>query len=155
MLARPGGIGDRKPSTLLMRIRSLSGSNYDAMERALFLNQLPQAVRTALANSKAANNDELGVEADKVMEEFELSSGAFAAPAVSSVLPAAPRSEVTRPVEVDAAFKSQPSRRTTEGLCFPHRRYGNRAYNCRAPATCPMRYQVSPPPSSGNARAGR
>ena len=41
MLARSGGIGDRKPSTLLMRIRTLSGASYDAMERAMLLNQLP------------------------------------------------------------------------------------------------------------------
>ena len=64
MTAHPGGIGDRKPSNLLMKIRTLSGSGYEALEPAMFLSQLPAAVRTALANSRAANNEELGVEAD-------------------------------------------------------------------------------------------
>ena len=64
MLAKPGGLGDHKPSNLLMKICTLSGASYEALERAMFLNQLPPAVKTALANSKAANNEELGTEAD-------------------------------------------------------------------------------------------
>ena len=70
MTARPGGIGNCRPSNLLMTICTLSGSSYEALERAMFLSQLPLAVRTALANSKTASNDELGAEADNVMEEF-------------------------------------------------------------------------------------
>ena len=52
MSSRPGGLGDRKPSK---KIRNLSGSSYQALERAMFLNQLPAPVRTALASSKALN----------------------------------------------------------------------------------------------------
>ena len=154
MTARPGGIGDRKPSNLLMKIRTLSGASYDALERAMFLNQLPHAVRTALANSKAASNDDLAVEADNVMEEFQLGSASLAAPhSVSSV---------DRTVEVDAAsFRPkvrpdrQEGRRPQADLCFIHKRYGKQAYTCRS-SSCPMRdILAAPPPSTGNGRAGR
>ena len=151
MTSRPGGIGDRKPSNLLMKIRTLSGSNYEAMEQAMFLSQLPLPVRTALANSKAATNDELGVEADNVMEEFQLGSAAFAAPhaAVSSV---------DHPIQVEAVNarrRTQPetSRPQQAELCYVHKKYGRQAYSCRS-STCPMKHQVAPPPS-GNGRAGR
>ena len=157
MTARPGGIGDRKPSNLLMKIRTLSGASYDALERAMFLSQLPHTVRTALANSKAATNDELAVEADNVLEEFQLGSSSFSAPhAISAV--------DRTPPEVDAASlrpKRQPTRqdssRPQSDLCFIHKRYGKQAYTCRL-SSCPMRDILAPPPSSsstGNGRAGR
>ena len=57
MTARPGGIGDRKPSNLLMKIRMLSGASYDALERAMFLNQLPHAVRTCLLYTSPSPRD--------------------------------------------------------------------------------------------------
>ena len=156
MTARPGGIGDRKPSNLLMKIRTLSGANYDALERAMFLNQLPNAVRTALANSKAASNDELAVEADNILEEFQLGSSSFSTPhAVSSI--------DRTPLEVDAAsFRPkrqqgrQDNNRPQSDLCFIHKRYGKQAYTCRS-TSCPMRDILAPPPPSvtGNGRAGR
>ena len=121
----------------------------------MFLNQLPHAVRTALANSKAASNDELAIEADNVMEEFQLGSESLSAPhAISSV---------DRTVEVDAASfrpkrqsERQESRRPQADLCFIHKRYGKQAYTCRS-TSCPMKdILAAPPPSSaGNGRAGR
>ena len=39
MTSRPGGISNRKPSNLLMKICTLSGASYNAMERGMFLNQ--------------------------------------------------------------------------------------------------------------------
>ena len=86
MSATPGGMGDRRPSHIMMRIRNLSGSSYDAMERAMFLNQLPAEVRTSLASSKAISNDELVSEADAVMEEFKIAKRAASTPrAVTAV----------------------------------------------------------------------
>ena len=57
MSARPNGLGDRKLSTLMMKIRKLSGRSYDAMEKAMFLNLLPPEVRTTLATSEFTSND--------------------------------------------------------------------------------------------------
>ena len=59
MVARPGGLVGRRPSNIMMKIRTFSHSNYDNLERAMFLSQVPAAVRTALASSKARTNDEL------------------------------------------------------------------------------------------------
>ena len=147
MAARPGGLGDRKPSNLLMKIRNLSGSSYEALERAMFLNQLPPQVRTALASSKAATNDELATEADAVVEEFNIANE-------SRGIPQAAVNAVQPPVEVDAVsrqgFRPQPQRRD-DGLCYMHKKFGARAYFCRSNA-CPMRNQVAP---QGNGNAGR
>ena len=155
MIARPGNLGDRKPTNLMMKIRKLSGSSYDAVERAIFLGQMPVEVRTALASSKARTNDELCEEADAVVEEFRLANESRGAPHAAAVdIP-----------EVDASFRPRgPPQRSNrdvqpsvsndrrEGLCFLHKKYGVHAYTCRS-ASCPMKNQVTPRP--GNGRAGR
>ena len=50
------------------------------MERAMFINQMPPGVRTALASSKARTNDELCDEANTIHEEFCLADRARATP---------------------------------------------------------------------------
>ena len=45
--AAPGTLSNKKPSAIMMKIRNLSRSDYAAMERAMFLNQLTVAVHTA------------------------------------------------------------------------------------------------------------
>lgn len=52
-------ITDIKPTVLMMHIRDLSDSSYEALERAIFLCRLPSEVRLALADSTAINNDVL------------------------------------------------------------------------------------------------
>ena len=49
-LTRPGSLGDRKPMEFLLHMRSLSGGDNEAWERANFLNAMPPEVRTVLAN---------------------------------------------------------------------------------------------------------
>ena len=95
MIARPGNLGDRKPTNLMMKIRKLSGSSYEAVERAIFLGQMPVEVRTALASSKARTNDELCEEADAVVEEFRLANESRGAPHAAPV----------ETLEVDASFQ--------------------------------------------------
>ena len=135
-----------------MCIRDSSGSSNEALERAMFLNQLPAAVHTALANSRAANNEELALEADNVLEEFQLCSDSLSAPHAIAA--------VDRPVEVQAMNRTykpaeQPHHRRQQAeLCYVHRRYGKKAYSCRS-VTSPMKDQVALPPTSGNGRAGR
>ena len=62
-------LGDLKPTDFLMRVRALSGSEYEAVERAILLNALPPEVRTVLASSKAANNKRLAMEANQILEQ--------------------------------------------------------------------------------------
>ena len=49
-LATPGTLGDTKPIEFLLHMRSLSGADNEAWERAIFLNAMPPEVRTVLAN---------------------------------------------------------------------------------------------------------
>ena len=57
-----------------MRVKALSGSEYEAVERAILLNALPPAVRTVLVNSKAANKKQLAMEANQILEQHLLSN---------------------------------------------------------------------------------
>ena len=117
----------------------------------MFLNTLPVTVRTALAGSKAANNDDLAAEADAIMEQVQLANRAGNAPGIISN------------VEVDAVSRRQTrgpyqsssssSFRRPDALCYLHRKYGANAYACRS-QNCPMKDRIRQPPA-GNGRAGR
>ena len=72
--AVPGVLADRRPSTVLSKIRKLHGQDITIMERAMFLNQMSVEVRTSLASLKAANNDALSTEADAIHEELRLAN---------------------------------------------------------------------------------
>ena len=135
-------------------IRTLSDTNYDSMERAMLLLQLPTPVRTALASFKARTNDELVTEADAVHEEFRIANRVRSVPHAATV-------------EVDAAFRQRQGRPFTPAppvqsssaphqpsLCYLHRKHGARAYACRS-VNCPMKHILATPPAPGNARAGR
>jgi hypothetical protein len=61
------GLGDKKPSALLRKIRSLN-SDAETLRRAVFLNQLPVEVQSVLAGQKIADLDELAQAADRIME---------------------------------------------------------------------------------------
>ena len=133
----------------MMKIRTLSGASYDAMERAMFLNQMPLAVRTALASSKAASNDELSAEADAIYEEFRIGQTMTGTPHAVAALQA--------PLEVDAVPRrpdgAQRISRRQDPLCYIHRKYGAQAFYCKS-TSCPMRNQIAAPPAPGNPRAG-
>ena len=140
MAARPGGMGDLRPTNIMMKITNLSGSSHDALERAMFLNQLPTAVRTALAGSKAISNDELCAEADAVMDEFNKARRVNSVPHSVSL------------VGVEAVHRRPVPR--SLALCYLHRKFDAQAFACRS-ENCPMKDKVRPPPVQGNFRAGR
>ena len=148
MATRPNGLGDRKPSTLMMKIRKLSGRSYDAMERAMFLNQLPPEVRTAPATAEFGSNDEMTKRADRILEEFKLARRLTAAPHHAAL------------VELNAASRTPsrppPFNRRPDSLCYLHRKFGSNVYACRS-ANCPMKDRVATLPSTfqGNGRTGR
>ena len=106
MASRPGSLGDRRPSNILMKIQTLSGASYDALERAMFLNHMPLSVRTALASSEARTNDELATEVDAIMEEYKNASKFSATP------------HAVTAVEVDAAFHQRSFKRPQDALCY-------------------------------------
>lgn len=75
-LLRGQELGEDKPSHLLQRLRNLAGSdctNYTdcTIIRSLFLEQLPESVRSILAVSSEGNLDTLTMQADKIMEAIK------------------------------------------------------------------------------------
>ena len=158
---------DIKPSALMMHVSNLAGNDIAALERAMFLNRMPQEVRTVLSSSTAANNTDFAKEANGVLAEYLLARNL--SPATNSI------SSLSKPAvagpdlgseegDVAAVYRprQQPSSAPMRGprppapsvpfLCYVHARYGQQAYSCRS-ASCPMRNQVRRPP--GNSKAGR
>ena len=158
---------DIKPSALMMHVSNLAGNDIAALIRAMFLNRMPQEVRTVLSSSTAANNKDFAKEANGVLAEYLLARNL--SPATNSI------SSLSRPVivrddvgmeegDIAAVYRprQQPHSTPFRGprpaapavpfLCYVHARYGQQAYSCRS-ASCPMRNQVKRPP--GNSKAGR
>lgn len=62
-------LGDDKPSVFLQRLRNLAeGQVSDGVLRTIFMEQLPENVRTILAISEVANLSKLAMQADKILE---------------------------------------------------------------------------------------
>ena len=100
---------------------------------------------SVLANSTTESNDELGVEANQIMESFLLSRKNNAVSQLVSSVDSGP--SPSDPMEVAAVQVKK-----KQFLCFTHTRYGDRAFNCKS-TQCAMRNQIQPRP--GNGRAGR
>ena len=158
-------LGDLKPTDFLMKVRALSGSEYDAVERAILLNALPPAVRTVLSNSKAANNKRRAQEANQILEQHvlaSLSTGAvYELEEPQEVL--AIRGGAPNPHRAPQHQRQQPQQPARPRLCANHFRFGDRACTCRG-GDCPRRHEPlaprptgnsAPPRASGNGRAGR
>ena len=133
-------MGDLKPSDFLTKIRSLSGEEYEAVERAILLNALPAPVRTILSNSKAAKNKRLSLEANQVLEQHLIAnSRANATYEVQEEIPedvnamsgARPAQPQFQPRQQQFHPRQQPQQSSQRGLlCRNHFRYGIRAYSC-------------------------
>ena len=115
------GLGDRSAVDLMDAMLSLLGSDDGGfLFPHLFLRQLPQHVRAALANSpqlSAGNYRGLAEEADRVL--------------------LASRGPVAPTLHLSAAVSSVGSkqRRSSSSLCYYHRKYGKKARSCVPPCT--------------------
>ena len=128
-----GGLGDRKPTSLLRYMQSLN-SDPTTLFKACFLQQLPMDVRRILASSDKTVED-LAKDADRIMEAAGKGS-----PAVSAV-----RKPNVR--------LGGPAKDTS--LCYYHARFGHKARTCKGDG-CQMADQpLAPPEVPGNPPAGR
>jgi len=110
------GLGDRKPTALLRKIRNLN-SDAETLRRALFLAQLPSEVRGVLAGQEFATLEKLAEAADRIVEARQ-SGGPPAAFAVSS------RDHSNKPPPASTS-------RSDSNVCSYHSRFGLRARSCR------------------------
>jgi len=120
-LADMGGLGDRKPSQLLNEMKALLGteSAEHMLFRHHFLANLPDDIRTSLAQVEYATIDEAAAAADKMYREKAITGNTsqFSVAAVSKPGPKAPN-------------RMQSS---TPGICYYHERFGSDAKKCRSP----------------------
>ena len=159
-------LGNLKPTDFLMKVRALSGSEYEAVERVILLNALPSAVRTVLSNSKAANNKRLALEANQILEQHML----FTASA-GAVYSLDDHPDEVLAIRTNARGGRDPQPQARARLCA---RFGDCTYTCHG-GDCPRRFEPllprpagsggqqrssgngngSQPRASGNGRAGR
>ncbi|KAL6455468.1 hypothetical protein MHYP_G00360970 [Metynnis hypsauchen] len=120
LLSLPG-LGDSKPSELMDNMLSLMGDHPPCfIFRELFLQQLPEYVRTALAGSPLKDYRALAREADKV---FSARQQCLATTRMHE--PPPPLSAAVR------ADQPQPA----PALCYYHMRFGAKAKKCRSPCS--------------------
>ena len=124
LLALPG-LGESKPSELMDHMLALLGNHKPCfIFRELFLSQLPEQVRSALANTHIKDYRELAKAAD-----------AFHA-ATRSCSVTTPFAASVEPVNAVAARPAPAAqRREVSGLCFFHARFGREAKKCRPPCS--------------------
>jgi hypothetical protein len=170
-------LGDRTPSQLLRHMRSLAGSHQvtDTLLRSLWSKCLPANTRLVLSTYEADTPlEKLAQTADKVHECFFPVVHEVTAP-----FPAAPDpphepdlrqqlAALTLRVEELSIRRSSPHspsqpasrsnsrRRNTEhnnGVCYYHRRFGDKARKCTLPCTHPKSFASHP--HSGNLLASQ
>jgi len=128
-------LGDRKPSELLADMRSLSDGHTSCMLfEELFLRHMPTDIRMQLAEQDFSDLDAVAERADALWQVKAADARGI--------------SSETMPVLAHTVKKVTPPARpptvTSEGLCFYHTKFGDKAKKCRAPCTFP-----------GNVVAGR
>lgn len=123
LLSLPG-LGDYKPSELMDNMLALLGDHRPCfLFRELFLQQLPEQVRSALANSVITDFRQLAKEADTF---FSAGKRCFTAThATTPVDPIHPAGSISATA---VARRQRPS-----GLCFYHMKFGSKARKCLPP----------------------
>ena len=131
-------------------MRSLQpGEEEGVLFRYFFVSLLPDVVREVVATMDSL--DDMAKTAKGILQSNA------AARISAAQLPDAEVAAVRRPQIAGRASGSSNPRTTADGdgsgLCRTHIRYGQDAFKCDRPASCPMRSVIKP--RSGNGPAGR
>ena len=136
-------LGDRTPEEMLQHMRSLQpGEEEGTIFRYLFVSLLPDVVREVVATMDSL--DDMAKTANSILQ----SNASARINALSTA---------TEDLQVTAVRRPRPPRPaaaagTAGSLCRTHVRYGQDAFRCDRPASCPMHSVVRSP---GNGPAGR
>ncbi|XP_070526610.1 uncharacterized protein [Cardiocondyla obscurior] len=152
-------IGDEKPSVFLQRLRNLAGAQAsDGILRAIFLEQLPENVRTILAISEMQDLDKLAAQADKIVEiakprsttinaitqQQQTSNGLDNMTDLKTEInfltrelrhSRRPRSTSRNRVSFKGRFQNKPRRTQKRDFCYYHSKFGEKAIKCAAPCS--------------------
>ena len=146
-LVECSSLGDRTPEEMLQHMRSLQpGEEEGTIFRYLFISLLPDVVREVVATMESL--DDMAKSATSILQ-----SNAAARISALSVQDEPQVSAVRRPSGGRSPRRprgtASPSR---SALCRTHARYGQDAFRCDKPSSCPMHSVIRTP---GNGPAGR
>ena len=141
--------GDQKPSHLMNRMLALLPDDYkpDFILRGLFLRRLPIDVRSHLLCEKVSDPRALALKADKLYQSrvspssVNLLADDFGEPLqVKLVLSRTRTPKIPNPVKIPLSERSPTPASTTRsptpsGLCWFHKKHGEKANNCRKPCS--------------------
>lgn len=133
-------LGDRRPTQLLARLRSLQGTTVnDNTLKHLWLERLPPQIRTALMTVEG-DIDKLASAADKIKDSLTVPQSRVATIDTSKVSPEPPDrlDQLTQTVNVLAdqiarLSTANHSHNRPETICYYHKRFGPRAKRCVKP----------------------
>ncbi|XP_025266506.1 uncharacterized protein LOC112638643 [Camponotus floridanus] len=160
-LLRNHELTDDKPSNFLQKLRNLAGGQCsDIVLRTLFLEQLPDNVRSILAISEVSDLSKLALQADKIldMSKVNISQVCLSTSDASNARKPEPTSEITElKASVEALAKQfkklqtrrrrsrsrsrnrphyrnkSPATKEHTDICYYHTRFGKEAYHCLTP----------------------
>jgi len=119
MLLNMPAIGDELPSAVMDRMLNLLGTHTPCfLFRQLFLDLLPNDIRTVLVSSGQMDSRELAKLADRLVLTRQLSTSAVC---ISAKQRFSPDKTVTTSKDTD--------------LCWYHRKWGDKATNCKQPCS--------------------
>ena len=151
-------LGDRTPEEMLQHMRSLQpGEEEGVIFRYLFISLLPDVVREVVATMDSL--DDMARTANGILQ----SNVAARISALTHCQDADQVAALRRtPTSSSRSFRRQPTsprrsgsspaRSSASSLCRTHARYGEDAFKCDRPSSCPMRTITRSP---GNGPAGR
>jgi len=159
-------LGGRAPDALWREMKALVPDQegvYQSVMKFMFLRRLPVYLREALAHRlEHLPADDFVAEAQRRWRAHTLAKADRPAAPVAPVPGAGDDVEEVAAVRGGRRQQQSGGRTRPPGgghsgpagnLCWTHRRFGAKAYQCRDPANCPMAAQVVPRPA-GNAAAG-
>lgn len=146
-------LGDEKPSIFLQRLRNLAANQVnDEILKSIFMEQLPESVRTILAISEVQDLTKLAAQADKVVEMARPASGVVQAVAGGHEDPHSKLLKEIADLKKQVrklALRSKSRQRSRSrgrpryskgdenptGQCYYHDKFGEKAYKCTQPCT--------------------
>lgn len=122
------GLGDDKPSKLMDTMLALLGNHTPCfLFLELFLRHMPQQIRQHLVRSDIKDPRQLALAADTLWDS--------ARPTLNALRPSTSPTRTRQHNRSRVRYRSSPTpaSRTTNEICFFHRRFGEAARQCRPP----------------------
>ena len=117
-------LGDHKPSYLMDQMLGLMPAEHEPcfLFRRLYLEKLPERIRSILLHSDIQDMRELATAADKLHDSF---SGEVSSATISKIS--------QKPDKKDRKPKRNSDSRERSDYCFYHARFGKKAHKCEQP----------------------